>query len=252
MKAFGYRGRIYSGFSFRQVRENDGYGRVSAVGTWHTILTIYYANSLSWRLLKAGGLFFLGCFVWAGSNILASCFSELTLLEYTTSYGFVLIGYGPVHHIAVIPLYQRLRKQGIHLTPGGHAHLPNLSLIVFTVLVLSLAVNPLPVMVIDFQSTFDAGGGDVTTELACVKHTDANDTVGIHCHLTDETGIAQIDVQSGSTHLLTDDTPPFEFSISSTDLESTMGTKRFRVELTDTDGTLIRRFTRTLPMIEEG
>ncbi|MFB6104162.1 MAG: Ig-like domain-containing protein [Halobacteriaceae archaeon] len=220
--------------------------------TWRTVLMIYYANSLSWRALKAGALFFLGFFVWAGSNILLSYFPHVTILEFFLSYGFVLILYGPFHHLVVIPVYQRLRKQGTHLSLGGHLHLPNLSLLVFAVLVIVLALNPVGLMVIDFTSTLERGGVDITPDLACVKHTAPNGTVTIHCHLSESTGVARVEVYSGTERLLVDDTPPYEFSITSDQLQTVTGNKRFRVDLLAEDGTLIRRYTRTLLMVPSG
>jgi len=220
--------------------------------TWHTLLTIYYANSLAWRLLKAGALFFLGFFVWAGSNILLSYFPGVTILRLALAYGFVLIVYGPVHHLLVIPVYQRLRRQGTHLSLGGHLHLPNLSLLLFAVLVVALAVAPVAPMLIDFQSALEDSGADITPDMVCVKHTNDTGVASIHCHLTDATGVDRVAVYSGDTRLLVDDTPPYEWTVTSTELQTVMGSKRFRVDLIDADGDLIRRYTRSLPMIAEG
>lgn len=41
----------------------------SLVGdAWDTLNTVYYANSRSWRFLKAGTLVFFGFFLWAGAT----------------------------------------------------------------------------------------------------------------------------------------------------------------------------------------
>lgn len=233
----------------------DSPGAVLARGlrsAWNTLLTIYYANSLSWRALKSGALFFFGFFLWAGSNVLGSYFVETTVLRYTASYGFVLVFYGPFHHLVVIPVYQRLRRQGTHLSLGGHLHLPNLSLGVFLALVVVLGTFPVGPMTIDFQSTLEESGADVTPDLACVKGTAPDGTTTVHCHLTESEGVDRVVVASGDRTLVVDRDPPYEFTIRADELQSVTGSKRFRVDLRAEDGSLVRRYTRTLSMIEEG
>lgn len=219
---------------------------------WKTMLTIYYADSIPWRLLKSGALFFLGAFLWAGSNVLLSYLSDVLILKFTRSYGFVLIGYGPFHHLLVIPVYQRLRRSGTHLSIGGHLHLPNLSLVMFLVLVVALTISPIGLMAIDFQSALEDSGADITPDLACVKNTGQNGSTLIHCHLSDSEGVDRVIVESGSERLVVDADPPFEFTISADELQSTAGSPRFRVDLRAADGTLVRRYSRTVGMIEEG
>lgn len=218
---------------------------------WKTMLTIYYADSIPWRLLKSGALFFLGAFMWAGSNVLLTYLDGVLILEFTRSYGFVLIGYGPLHHLLVIPVYQRLRRSGTHLSVGGHLHLPNLSLAMFLVLVIALTISPIGLMAIDFQSALEDSGADITPDLACVKNTAENGSTRIHCHLSESEGVDRVVVESGSERLLVDADPPFEFTISAAELESTAGSPRFRIDLLAADGTLVRRYTRTVEMIDE-
>ncbi|MFB6084022.1 MAG: hypothetical protein ABEJ94_07245 [Halorientalis sp.] len=215
------------------------------------MLTVYYANSLSWRILKSGALFFFGFFLWAGSNVLLSYLPGATVLRYVRSYGFVLVGYGPFHHLVVIPVYQRLRREGTHLSLGGHLHLPNLSLIVFLVLVVGLGVFPVGPMTIDFQSSLEGSPADISPELTCVKGESPNGTM-VHCHLTESKGVDRVEVRSGGRTLVVDEDPPYDFTIRAAELQSVTGTKRFRVNLLAEDGTLVRRYTRTLPMIERG
>jgi hypothetical protein len=219
---------------------------------WKTLLTIYYADSIPWRILKSGGLFFLGAFLWAGSNVLLSYLDGVRLLEFTRSYGFVLIVYGPFHHLVVIPIYQRLRRAGTHLSLGGHLHLPNLSLLAFLVLVVALTVSPIGLMAIDFQSALEDSGADITPDLACVKNTNDTGATVIHCHLSESEGVDQVVVESGSERLVVDDDPPFEFTFRADALRKTGGSDRFRVDLLAADGSLVRRYTRTLGMIDEG
>ncbi|MFB6148690.1 MAG: hypothetical protein ABEJ48_03405 [Halobacteriales archaeon] len=218
---------------------------------WNTLLSIYYANTLSWRILKSGALFFFGFFLWAGSNILLSYRPGWIPLRYTLAYGFVLIAYGPFHHLVVIPVYQRLRRQGRNLTLGSHLHLPNISLGVFLVLVLVLGTYPMGPMVIDFQSTLAGSGVDVDPRLACVKGTATDGTTEIHCHLSETRGIDRVVVKSGDRTIATDTEPPFEFTIQEDQLTTVVNKKQFRVELLDENGNLIRRYTRSISMIEK-
>ncbi|WP_255150006.1 hypothetical protein [Halorarius halobius] len=219
---------------------------------WNTLLTVYYANSLSWRALKSGALLFFGFFLWAGSNVVRSYFPDLWFLRFTASYGFVLVVYGPFHHLVVIPVYQRLRRQGRHLSLGSHLHLPNASLAVFLALVVLLGTFPIAPMTIDFRSSLGDGGPDITPDLTCVKGTAGNGTTTVHCHLTESAGVDRVVVESGDRRLTVDEEPPYEFTVLADDMQAVTGTKRFRVDLLAEDGTLVRRFTRSLPMIDEG
>lgn len=218
---------------------------------WHTLTTIYYANSVSWRMLKAGALLFFGFFLWTGSNILQSVQPGWSFLSYPMAYGFVLIVYGPFHHLVVIPLYQRLRRQGTHLSVGQHLHLPNLSLTVFLILVIVLGTFPVAPMTINFGSTLNNGSSsEIHPELMCSKTT-TNEITKIHCQLNQSQGVGRIVVESGGQPLLVDDQPPFKFTLRKAELTDVQGTKQFRVTVLDDQGIVIRRFTRRLWMINE-
>jgi hypothetical protein len=58
---------------------------------WRTFLSVYYANSFSWRVFKSGALVFLGFFLWSSANLLLSYQRSWHLLHYVMAYGFVLI-----------------------------------------------------------------------------------------------------------------------------------------------------------------
>jgi len=103
----------------------------------------------------------------------------------------------------------------------------------------------------DFDSALESSGADISPDLLCTKSpTEAGTEV--HCHLTESEGIDRVVIQSGNSQLLVDDTPPYEFTINERELESVAGEKQFTVVLQDEDGTMIRRYTRRLSMIEEG
>lgn len=223
--------------------------RTLVTSAWHALLTIYYANSVSWRLLKSGALVFLGLFLWAGSSILLSYSPGWHVLQYSRAYGFVLVGYGPFHHLVVIPVYQRLRRRGHNLSLGGHLHLPNASLALFLALVVVLGTFPAGPMTIDFASGLDSSGVDIDPALLCVKGAHANGT-DVHCHLSESEGVDRVVVRSGGRTLVVDRNPPFDFTVQADRLERTAGGARFTVDLVAADGSLIRRYTRTLGRIE--
>lgn len=216
---------------------------------WSTVKTVYYANSRSWRFLKAGGLVFFGFFLWVGANLLYAYNPGLTLLRYPMAYGFALIVYGPIHHLVVLPLSFRWRRGG-GVSQRVGARLPNAMLVVFVVAVVVLGTVPVGAMVIDFQSSLEAGGADITPDLLCTKSTSDNGTT-VHCHLSETAGVDRVVVQSGDSELVVDDDPPYEFTIHERDLETVAGEKRFRVELQDENGDMVRRYTRRLAVIEE-
>lgn len=219
-------------------------------GAWSQLKTVYYANSLSWRFLKSGTLVFFGLFLWAGANILYSYNPELTLLQYPMAYGFILILYGPIHHLIVLPVAFRWRRAtGFRQRIGKRG--PNAMLALFLVAVVILGTFPAGPMLVNFQGALQSGGADISPDLLCTKSTTENGT-SIHCHLTETEGIDRIVVTSGNTELVVDETPPYEFTVHERELEAVAGEKRFTVMLQDEDETLIRRYTRRLSMIEEG
>lgn len=217
---------------------------------WNTLLTIYYASSPSWRVLKSGALLFFGFFLWAGSNILLSYRSDWTFLTYPMAYGFVLVFYGPFHHLAVIPLALAWRRRGGTYTRVGR-RLPNAGLALFLTAVVVLGTFPAAAgpMTYDFDATLEGAGADVNPDLLCTKSTNGTATE-IHCHLTTAEGIDTVTVESGGKRVAVDRNPPFEFTIRESDLQEVVGQKQFQVVLRDADGDVIRRYTRTLSMIE--
>lgn len=217
---------------------------------WHTLLTIYYANSVSWRALKSGALVFFGFFLWSASNLLLSYQPTWTFLNYSMAYGFVLLFYGPFHHVVVIPLAIRLRRQGGTKTQIGKK-LPNAGLAVFLLAVVVLGMFPAGPMVFDFGSALEDSGADVNPDLLCTKSVDSAGTT-VHCHLTKSEGIATVTVESGGETIDTDESPPFEFTIHESKLTAVTGQKQFQVVLRNEEGKMIRRYTRTLGIIPEG
>lgn len=217
---------------------------------WHTLLTIYYANSISWRALKSGALLFFGFFLWSAANLLLSVQSTWTFLHYVMAYGFILIFYGPFHHAVVIPLAVKLRRQGGTKTQVGRK-LPNAGLTVFLIAVLIVGTFPMSPVIFDFGSAVgDSPSSDVNPDLLCTKAVEDGQTT-VHCHLSDSEGIAEVTVESGSKTITTDESPPFEFTVHEDELVEVTDQKQFQVVLRDEDGNMIRRYIRTLGMVPE-
>jgi hypothetical protein len=172
-----------------------GWARRAVSNGWHTLLTVYYANSVSWRVLKSGALVFFGFFLWSASNLLLSYQPSWTFLYYPMAYGFAVLFYGPFHHAVVIPLAVRLRRQGGTKTRIGR-RLPNAGLAAFLVAVVVLGTFPTAPMVFDFGSALDDAGADVNPDLLCTKSGPAGEEA-VHCHLTESEGIASVTVESG-------------------------------------------------------
>jgi len=217
---------------------------------WRSLKTVYYANSLSWRFLKSGALVFLGFFLWVGANLLYSYNPELGVLRYPMAYGFLLIGYGPIHHLVVIPLALRWRRRDGARSRIGR-RLPTAMLAVFLVAVVVLGTAPVGAMTVDFQGALESSGADVSPDLLCTKST-TDDGAEVHCHLSTSEGIDRVVVRSGDATVATDDSPPFEFTVHERNLVAVTGETQFTVVLQDENGEMIRRYTRRLSMVDEG
>ncbi|NIB99319.1 hypothetical protein [Halobacterium sp. R2-5] len=216
----------------------------SAVGSgWRAAKTVYYANSVSWRVLKSGALLFLGFFLWAGSNVLES-YVDWGFLDYTMAYGFVVLFYGPIHHVVVIPLALRWRRSsGLRQRVGKR--LPTAMLAVFLAVVLVAGTFPAGAMTVDFGSAMTADGApDAQPELAC-SETAGGDAVA--CEVTNAEGVDRVVVTTGSgTELRAVEDPPYDFTVRKDEIEATMDTKQFTVHFYDEHGDLLRRYTHRL------
>ena len=213
---------------------------------WNDLLSVYYANTVVWRLLKSATLLFFGLFLWSGSNLLLSYRPDWGVLYYVMAYGFALLLWGPLTHLVVVPLVIRLRRSG----RGGVARWfarngSKTNLTVFLLLVLVLGAFPLGVMTFEFQ--VPAGGGDgtdVNPQLQCTRSGGA-----IHCHLSDARGVDHVVVTSGGETLQTIEEPPFDFDVETDELATINGDEQFAVELKDEEGNTIRRYIRRADLI---
>lgn len=213
---------------------------------WNDILSVYYANTLIWRLLKSAALVFLGFFSWAGANLLVSYRADWGFLYYVMAYGFALLFWGPFTHLVVVPTIIRIRRSGggrLERAIARYGTKTNLT--VFFLIVLMLGSFPIGVMTFEFQ--VPSGGGDstdVNPQLQCTKSGEA-----IHCHLSDSRGIDSVVVSTGGEQLETLSDPPFDFDVQETDLAIVNGDRQFTVQLRDENGETIRRYIRRTDLI---
>lgn len=213
---------------------------------WNDLVSVYYANTLIWRLLKSAALIFFGLFLWSGANLLLSYQAGWNVFHYVMAYGFALLFWGPFTHFVVVPLVIRMRrsgKGGIRRQFARHGSKINLTVFLLVVLVLGTAIPG--VMTFEFQvPAGDGSGGNVNPQLQCTKSGDI-----VHCHLSDSRGIDHVVVSSGGEHLETIEEPPFDFNVNVKDTEAVNGDKQFTVELRDENGDTIRRYIRRVDLI---
>jgi hypothetical protein len=220
------------------------WGRKVLVSGWRDLKSVYYANSTIWKLLKSAALLFMGFFLWAGTNLLLSYQPGWGFLYYAMAYGFVLLLWGPLTHLVVVPFVIRMRRSG----EGGLSqfisrHGSKTNLTIFIIIVLILGTFPLGVMTFEFQLP-SGGGSDVNPSLDCTRSSET-----VHCHLSDSRGIDRVVVTSGGETLEVIEEPPFEFTLDTNQMNGERGDKQFLVELQDENGDTLRRYNRRVELI---
>lgn len=211
---------------------------------WGDVKSVYWANTLAWRALKSGALVFLGFFCWAGSSVLLTYLPELTLLQYTRAYGFLVLFWGPLTHLIVVPLAIRLRRSATGqplrwLARNGS----KLNLSLFVVLVLVLGTWPVGAMTLDFQGALASDGpGDVDPSVDCSVAEGV-----VTCHVEDLEAIDRVVVRSSGRQIASDGEAPYEPSFAVDEPSEVVGQRQFTIELCDENGKTLRRFVRTVP-----
>lgn len=210
---------------------------------WRDLLSVYYANTPTWRWLKSGTLFFFGFFLWTGASVVLSIRPEWGILTYVMAYGFLLIVWGPLTHLVVVPLTIRLRRTTEHpLARSFSRNSGKINLTIFFALVLVFGAFTPSIMLLEFSPGLL---GDDNTgfsgDLVC-------DTTGevIDCHVANSAGIDHVTVESGGEELLRVDDPPFEMAFDRAELHETRTGKEFRVVYRDADGSQLQIQVRTV------
>jgi hypothetical protein len=217
---------------------------------WDVLRTVYWYNSLPWRILKSGALVVLGFFCLSGANLVYSYKPEWKFLLYIISYGFLLIPYGPIHHLLVIPVSLKLSHYDWGRTLRLGKRIPFWTLIGFFGVVLYFGYQPLEIMTFKFKAPQLTRSHDVNPEITCWRTGEA-DAQSIHCELPTLEAIARVEVENKGRTILTDEQPPYRFTLDVNELEEVVGQRNFHVVLKDKDGYMIRRYVRSAGMIEE-
>ena len=210
---------------------------------WRDLLSVYYANTPTWRWLKSGALVFLGFFAWTGSSVLLSVEPGWGFLTYTMAYGFLLIAWGPFTHMVVVPVTIRLRRTASNpATRWFSKNSGKVNLTVFFTIVVLLGVTTPSIMLLEFSPDFSGGeSADFSGELVC------NSGEGVvTCHIEDATGIDSVSFQSGGDTLATAETPPFEVELQRSAIDETPTGKELRVVYYGTDGQILDRQIRSV------
>lgn len=210
---------------------------------WRDALSVYYANTMIWRWLKSGALVFLGFFCWAAANLLLSNRPDWTWLTYPMAYGFVLVLWGPLTHLVIVPTAIRLRRTAqrpLVRTIAQQASKLNLS--VFFAIVLVLGTVPMGPMVLDFQ--YGLGSEDSTYVDPDIECTATDEEVT--CSVEAVEGIGSVAALTGDRELAVDDEPPYELKFAVDDVEEVVGQQQFTVEVRDEDGEVLRQSVRTV------
>lgn len=216
---------------------------------WGVLRTVYWYNSLPWRFLKAGGLLVFGFFCLSGGNLLYSFKPDWTFLHYLIAYGFLLIPYGPIHHLLVIPVSLRLGHYQVGRTLKLGKRIPFWTLVLFALAVGWSGYTAPDVMTFEFDATSLSSTPDVNPEVTCYRSGEESDAV-IHCRLPAVEGIERVEVENDGRSLLVVEDPPYEFEIKVSDLEEVVGQRNFHVVLRDQHGSMIRRYVRSASMVD--
>lgn len=208
---------------------------------WRDLLSVYYANTPTWRWLKSGTLVFFGFFAWMGGSVLLSVQPQWGFLTFLMAYGFLLLFWGPFTHLVVVPLTIRLRRTGEHpITRAFSRNSGKLNLSIFFTLVILFGAFTPSIMMLEFSPDFGGDGEpDVSGDLVC-------DTGGdvITCHVENPQGIDHVTVESGGEPIARADDPPYRVEFEKDELGETRTGAEFQVTYRDGDGNRLRRFIR--------
>lgn len=216
---------------------------------WSILRIVYWYNSLPWRFLKSGGLIVLGFFCLSGGNLVLSYKPHWSFLNYVISYGFLLIVYGPFHHLVVIPLSLRLAHTNPGRTFGLGKRIPFWTLILFFVATGVFGYwTPNP-MLFEFKGTSLSSTPDVNPEISCYRFEERAESV-IHCSLPTVESVERVEVENDDKRLLVVEDSPCEFELRVSELTEVVGQRNFHVILRDRNGSMIRRYVRSVDLVE--
>lgn len=215
---------------------------------WNVLKTVYSYNSLPWRILKSGGLVVFGFFNLMASNLLYSYNPNWDFLYLFMSYGALLILYGPIHHLVVIPGTINLGKYNwarkLKIPSRGH----QVMLILFFLAVIYFSLFPLNIMTFDLSAVELGSTADIDPEVSCWRVEKGSST--IQCEVSDEPGIAKVVVNHNGETILSVKNPPYRFTVDENDLKTVVGQKSFYIIPKDKNNQMLRRYVQQTRLIE--
>lgn len=211
---------------------------------WLGYKALYYASTPAWQVLKSGALFILGIFCWSTGNLLLSYEPSWSWTYYLMAYGFLLIPWGPVTHLALVPhvtpfLRRRFRSVAVRFA-ARHLSLVNFG--IFVVHVVMFGLFPPSHLTFEFDATpTETTAAAVDPALTCLT-APAPHTVS--CRLEASVGVSSVQVESAGEQLLILQESPFEFQLHRDRVHQIVGRREFEVHVLTEDGELIRSYTR--------
>lgn len=209
---------------------------------WHDLLSVYCANTPVWRLLKTGALVFLGLFLWMGGNVLLAYWPNLTVLQFVAAYGFVLLLWGPLTHLVVVPGIIRLRREANRLPIRRVVeHASKLNYGVFLAVVVVVGATTPGVLLFDFTTALGDSASPVDAEVACDVESET-----VSCHLESHHSVDHVVLVSGGEELDRAAKPPYRVTAPRKKLAKGPTGRQYVIELRNADGETVRRFVRTV------
>lgn len=218
-------------------------------GLWLAYKALYYASTPAWQVLKSGALFILGIFCWSTGNLLLSYEPSWSWTYYLMAYGFLLIPWGPVTHLVLVPhvtpfLRRRLKRPVLRFA-ARHLSLMNFG--IFVVHVVLFGLYPPSHLSFEFDATPDVQTvADIDPSLTCIRPADA---VLVSCRVEPAAGIGSVRVESAGKKIMTLEQLPFYFELREDQIRQVVGRKEFEVRVLGPDGDLIRSYTRSTDAI---
>lgn len=210
---------------------------------WRYTLSVYWLNAMEWRLMKSGVLVFFGLLCWLAGNLFLSYRPDITVASFVIAYGFVLIVWGPLTHLVLLPVIIRIRRSGRPGLRWVSRYGSKLGIILFVVLVLVLGAYPPDVMMLEYGGPPAVGdpAPPVAGDLDCVTMEGV-----VSCQVVGGQGFDHVVVLTGGRELLRVDDPPYAFEVQEEDLAEGHLGRYLAVELRNAEGEILRRYVRTV------
>jgi len=216
---------------------------------WLAYKAIYYASTPSWRFMKSGALFLFGFFCWSAGNLLLSYEPSWTWVQFIASYGFLVIIWGPVTHLILVPIVTPYMRRCFHSNPGKWLakHLSLVNFLVFMVHVILFGLYPPDHVLFEFGTIARENPAvDVNPTLTCNRDRDA---ARLTCTVRPADGIGRLDIETAGEPIRRLDEAPWTFTLQEQQLARVVGQQQFEVLVMTPDGDVIRSFTKYVATI---